>query len=131
MGRMNRLVWLLDAAVLGCGGGAGPSAIPSDVAVDRIGDDTAKMDLWMTGFSAEVGKNLGPFYETWGLPVSEEAKALISDLDPWAEDPMTAYRYLGRSALPLCLIKRHHHRILGEPACLVYGCDDQVWTEAG
>jgi len=55
-------------------------------------DDVSKIDLWAMGFSALVGKDLGPFFETWGLPISDEAKALVSDLDPWLDDPMAAYR---------------------------------------
>ncbi len=45
--------------------------------------DAEKRDQWMVRFSREVGRNLGPFFESWGVPVSVEAKASISDLPEW------------------------------------------------
>ena len=55
-------------------------------------EDPGKIDLWVTSFAAEVGLDLGPFFSTWGLPVSDAALDLISDLPAWADDPMAAYR---------------------------------------
>jgi len=45
--------------------------------------DAEKRDQWMVRFSREVGCNLGPFFDAWGVPVSEEAKASIADLVVW------------------------------------------------
>jgi hypothetical protein len=37
----------------------------------------------MVRFSREVGQNLGPFFDLWGVPVSAEAKAAVEDLPVW------------------------------------------------
>ena len=34
-------------------------------------------------FSTEVGRDLGPFFETWGVPTSAEARAEVADLPEW------------------------------------------------
>ena len=46
------------------------------------GDDE-KRDEWMVRFSHVVGKNLGPFFEAWGIPTSSEARKSIAGLPPW------------------------------------------------
>ncbi|MBN1916493.1 MAG: M60 family metallopeptidase [Verrucomicrobia bacterium] len=51
--------------------------------VERPKADDEKRDQWMVRFSREVGKDLGPFFEAWGVPVSAEARALIADLPDW------------------------------------------------
>ncbi|MHC4958368.1 MAG: M60 family metallopeptidase [Planctomycetota bacterium] len=52
-------------------------------AADRPGDDAAKRDQWMMRFSRTVGRNLGPFFDDWGVPVSEAAKKAVADLPAW------------------------------------------------
>jgi hypothetical protein len=47
-----------------------------------------KRDQWMVRFSREVGRNLGPFFDRWGVPVTDEAKASIEDLPVWMPDEM-------------------------------------------
>ncbi len=46
-------------------------------------NDDEKRDQWMVRFSKAVGKNLGPFFQTWGVPVSQSALAEISKLPAW------------------------------------------------
>ncbi|MBR5758879.1 MAG: M60 family metallopeptidase [Thermoguttaceae bacterium] len=46
-------------------------------------NDAEKRDQWMLRLSRNVGKNLGPFFDKWGVPTSEEAKDLIKDLPVW------------------------------------------------
>jgi hypothetical protein len=46
-------------------------------------NDDDKRDQWMVRFSRMVGKNLGPFFDAWGVPTSQEAKKSISSLPPW------------------------------------------------
>lgn len=46
-------------------------------------NDREKRDQWMVRYSQIVGKNLGPFFDAWAIPVSESAKASISKLPPW------------------------------------------------
>lgn len=46
-------------------------------------NDDDKRDQWMVRFSKMVGKNLGPFFDAWGVPTSDEAKKSISSLPTW------------------------------------------------
>ena len=50
---------------------------------DRPKSDEEKRDQWMVRLSKTVGRNLGPFFETWGIPTSEEARASIKELPEW------------------------------------------------
>ena len=45
--------------------------------------DEERRDLWMVTFSRAVGRNLGPFFEAWGVPISEEALKSVADLPAW------------------------------------------------
>ena len=42
-----------------------------------------KHDQWMVRFSRAVGKNLGPFFQAWGVPTSEEERQSITNLPVW------------------------------------------------
>lgn len=46
-------------------------------------NDNEKRDQWMVRFSKVVGKNLGPFFQAWGVPVSQSALAEIATLPAW------------------------------------------------
>ena len=50
---------------------------------ERPKSDAEKRDQWMVRFSRTVGKNLGPFFVKWGVPVSKEALDSIRDLPKW------------------------------------------------
>ena len=45
--------------------------------------DAQKRDQWMVRFSLAAKRNLGPFFDAWGVPVSNEAKASIANLPEW------------------------------------------------
>ncbi|HYR58190.1 MAG TPA: M60 family metallopeptidase, partial [Chthoniobacteraceae bacterium] len=45
--------------------------------------DEEKHDQWLVRFSRAAGKNLGPFFEAWGVPTSEVARTSIKDLPAW------------------------------------------------
>jgi len=45
--------------------------------------DNEKRDQWLVRFSKTVNRNLGPFFEAWGVPTSEEARTSIAHLPPW------------------------------------------------
>jgi hypothetical protein len=49
----------------------------------RPADDSAKRDQWMTRFSRQTGRNLGPFFEAWGVPTSTAARSALQDLPTW------------------------------------------------
>ncbi len=46
------------------------------------GDDDRR-DQFLVRYSKITNKNLGPFFDAWGIPVSAAAKAEISKLDAW------------------------------------------------
>jgi len=46
------------------------------------GDDERR-DQFLVRYSKITNKNLGPFFDAWGIPVSSAAKAEVSKLDPW------------------------------------------------
>ncbi|MCX7825713.1 MAG: M60 family metallopeptidase [Verrucomicrobiae bacterium] len=45
--------------------------------------DEEERDQWMVRFSKVVGKNLGPFFQMWGIPVSQGALEEIAKLAAW------------------------------------------------
>ncbi len=50
---------------------------------ERPKTDDAKRDQWLVRFSRAAGKNLGPFFEKWGVPTSVAARDSIKDLSSW------------------------------------------------
>ena len=50
---------------------------------ERPRNDDEKRDQWMVRFSKTVGKDLGPFFQAWGVPVSTAARNSIRNLPPW------------------------------------------------
>ncbi len=49
----------------------------------RPKSDDDKRDQWLVRFSKAVGKNLGPFFQAWGVPTRERARASIEKLPSW------------------------------------------------
>jgi len=50
---------------------------------DRPTTDDEKRDQWLVRFSRVVGMNLGPFFQAWGVPTSDAARASVADLPVW------------------------------------------------
>ncbi len=50
---------------------------------DMPKNDLEKRDLWMVIFSKTVNRNLGPFFQAWGIPVSKKALESIENISPW------------------------------------------------
>ncbi len=50
---------------------------------ERPKDESDKRDQWMVRMSRAVGKNLGPFFEEWGVPTSRNARESLKDLPEW------------------------------------------------
>jgi len=50
---------------------------------ERPRTDDEKRDQWLVRLSRTVGRNLSRFFEVWGVPVSEQAKQVVSDLPIW------------------------------------------------
>lgn len=55
-------------------------ALPED---ERPKNDQEKRDQWLVRFSREVGHDLGPFFDAWGIPTSHEARSSLADLPTW------------------------------------------------
>ena len=53
---------------------------------ERPKTDDEKRDQWLVRFSRTIGKNLGPFFQAWGVPTSEKARASVADLPAWMPD---------------------------------------------
>jgi hypothetical protein len=45
--------------------------------------DIDKRDRWMVRFSRIVHRNLGPFFQNWGVPTTDSARRSIEDLPIW------------------------------------------------
>lgn len=50
---------------------------------ERPKSDVEKWDQWMTRYAKATGKNLGPFFVKWKLPVTPAALKSIEGLPPW------------------------------------------------
>ncbi|MFQ5748730.1 MAG: M60 family metallopeptidase [Planctomycetota bacterium] len=56
------------------------NALPAS---ERPRTDDEKRDQWLVRLSRAVGRDLGPFFELWGVPASAAARTSLSDLDAW------------------------------------------------
>ncbi|GIV02386.1 MAG: hypothetical protein KatS3mg015_1216 [Fimbriimonadales bacterium] len=50
---------------------------------ERPKNDDEKRDQWLIRLSRTVGRNLGPFFERWGVPTSSTARDSLRDLPVW------------------------------------------------
>lgn len=50
---------------------------------ERPKSDSEKRDRWLQRLSSATGRNLGPYFELWGVPTSAAARESVSDLDVW------------------------------------------------
>lgn len=46
-------------------------------------NEQERRDQWMVRMSKATGKNLGPFFDAWGVPVTDKAKDSIKELASW------------------------------------------------
>ena len=53
-------------------------------------NDAEKRDQQMVRLSRQVRRNLGPFYNAWGIPTSVAARAAVADLPGWMPEEMPA-----------------------------------------
>ena len=54
----------------------------------RPKNDQERRDQWMERMSRASGKNLGPFFEAWGVTTSAEARERVKPLEPWMPEGM-------------------------------------------
>jgi len=50
---------------------------------ERPRTDDQKRDAWMRALSRATGRNMGPFFRAWGVPVSDEAVQAVANLPEW------------------------------------------------
>ena len=50
---------------------------------ERPKTELEQHDQWMVRFSHAIGKNLGPFFQAWGVPTSEGARQSLANLPAW------------------------------------------------
>ncbi len=55
---------------------------------ERPRSEEQKRDQWMVRMSRATGRNLGPFFEAWGVPIGQEARDSINQLPAWMPDEM-------------------------------------------
>ena len=55
-------------------------ALPKEM---RPKTDDEKRDQWMVRFSKAARRNLGPFFEAWGVKTSAAARDSIKSLPAW------------------------------------------------
>jgi hypothetical protein len=55
---------------------------------DRPKNDDEKRDQWMVRMSRVLGRNLGPFFQAWGVPTTQAARDSIKDLPSWMPSDM-------------------------------------------
>lgn len=50
---------------------------------ERPKDDAEKRDQWMVRLSRATQRDLGPYFEAWGIPISPAARASVAELPDW------------------------------------------------
>ena len=61
---------------------------------ERPRSDDEKRDQWLVRLSRQVGRDLGPFFEAWGVPTSQAARDSIADLQVWMPANFPPGRYV-------------------------------------
>jgi hypothetical protein len=49
----------------------------------RPRNDDQKRDVWLVQISTATGRNLGPFFQAWGIPTSDAARDKVAHLPSW------------------------------------------------
>lgn len=49
----------------------------------RPKSEEQKRDMWLVQMSTTTGKNLGPFFQAWGIPTSDAARDSVAHLPAW------------------------------------------------
>ena len=55
---------------------------------ERPANDDEKRDMWLVRLSEATGKNLGPFFQVWGVPTSDKARKSVERLPKWLPDAL-------------------------------------------
>jgi hypothetical protein len=57
---------------------------------ERPENDEEKRDMWLVRLSEATGKNLGPFFQVWGVPTSDKARKSVERLPKWLPDALAS-----------------------------------------
>ncbi|XP_030044830.1 TRPM8 channel-associated factor homolog [Microcaecilia unicolor] len=55
-------------------------------------DNSDKMNLWAKLFSEQVKRNLAPFFQAWGWPITDKVSQELSSFPEWKENPMKEWK---------------------------------------
>jgi hypothetical protein len=55
---------------------------------ERPNSDDARIQQWVIWSSEAVARDLSPFYEAWGFPLSSTTRAATSAFPPWSDHPL-------------------------------------------
>ncbi|MCB9833199.1 MAG: hypothetical protein H6807_12060 [Planctomycetes bacterium] len=64
---------------------------------ERPKGDQNKRDQFMSRLSRVLGRDLGPYFEAWGIPISATARKTTADLKPWMPQRIAAFRELAET----------------------------------
>lgn len=67
---------------------------------ERPRSEESERDAWRVRDARAVGRDLGPFFTTSGVPTSDAARASIADLPPWMPSGLAPPRPRGGTASP-------------------------------
>ena len=85
-------------------------ALPDD---ERPKNDDEKRDQWLVRFSRQVHRNLGPFFEAWGVPTSQQARDSITHLPAWLPPGFPPDNSRAGASLPFTLEDREDSKLPG------------------
>jgi hypothetical protein len=94
----------------------------------RPKNDDEKRDQWLVRFSRTVGRNLGPFFEAWGVPTSQPARDSVKDLPVWLPEDFPPKELKGkRVAQHAKVIRFSSENADGAAGNAVDGFEDTIW----
>ena len=67
---------------------AAQAAYLADAPGDDPGTDQGRIDRWVTRMSDATGRDLTPFTDAWGVPLSASVRADVAHLPAWTDHPM-------------------------------------------
>ena len=95
---------------------------------ERPKTEQEKRDQWLVRFSRTVGRDLGAFFDLWGVPVTAEAKATVANLPDWMPEnfppPHPREQRVARKATVVACSSEQGE---GSASAAVDGFADTIW----
>ncbi|KAG2445002.1 hypothetical protein HYH02_008872 [Chlamydomonas schloesseri] len=81
-----------------------------------ITDYWTRVQLYIVTASQVAGRNLVPFFTTWGFPITDATRAAVSGLPQWAENPVKGITFKNATTMTAGHHHHHHrHLLMGAP----------------